>query len=262
MEYVKAFKSLLHKAGNKAEFCSDVPYRRSVPLLAKADGEGLELGDRQALFVMTDAGPDREGDIILSAGVDVEQFRAYGSILWGHRADEPRFVLGRPAEVVKEETRILTRAEFFGADVNPDAELVWRMIQAGGTRAMSVGIMIQEYNEASDRPGFMPLNIVRSELVETSVTPVPMNPRAVALAIGETGSDDEAKAAVELFEAATDDSAQLAASVEATAMGEDAIKSLVKETVDLLLAKNTVYSVPSVDSAAEALSYFARMAAQ
>lgn len=75
----------------------------------------------------------------------------------------------------------------------------------------------------------MPLNIIRSELMETSITPIPANPRAVLLAAG--GSDEEAKAIQELFEEATETPEQLEATVAATGLDEEAVKSLVLETV-------------------------------
>jgi HK97 family phage prohead protease len=192
--------------------------------------EGLAaLGEREALFVLTDSGVDREGDVIVSAGVDVEQWKQFGSILWGHRADEPDMVLGRPAEVIKEDTRIVVRTGFFDAETNPTADRVLRMVKAGGVSAMSIGILIMEFTEATDRGGFMPLNILRSEAMEGSITPIPANPRAVRLAAGS--SDEEAKAIQELFEEATETPEQLEATVAATGLDEETVKSLVLETV-------------------------------
>lgn len=254
MEYSnKGFKTLLKQAeakGFSTKFLAEAPYRKAVPIL-KAAPEGLSApGEREAWFAMTDSGVDREGDVIMSPGMDVEQFSSYGSILWGHRADKPEFVLGHPAEVVKQETRILVRASFLDAEANPTADRVLRMIKAGGVRAMSVGLMIREYSEANDRAGWMPLNILQSELIETSVTPVPVNPRAVLLAAG--GSQEEAKALGSLFEEAADHS-----------LTEARVKDLIQETLDQLLGSRT-YSIPSGSSttASAALNNLARLIAQ
>jgi len=262
MQYSLAFKSLLKSTDDRTAFLSEVPYRRSVPFLSKdAEEAGLSApGERDAIFVMTDSGADREGDVIISQGVDVEQFRNYGSILWGHRADLPEFVLGTPAEVAKEETRILVRTTFLKEDANPTAERVLRMIQAGGVRAMSVGILLREYSEAQDRAGYLPLNIIRSELIETSVTPVPMNPRAVLLAAGGEKNTSEAKAVAELFEAVADDEAHVAQVAESAGLTVPQTKDLVQRALDELLGK-TAYSVPSGDPVTDALNYYARLAA-
>jgi hypothetical protein len=259
MEYSKLFKTLLGKAEDKGSFLAEVPYRRASPI-CKSAPEGLPaLGANESLFVMTDSGVDREGDVISSPGVDVEQFRQFGSVLWGHRADKPEFVLGAPADVMKEETRILVRAAFSEED---HAQLVLRMIRAGVVRAMSVGIMIEEFSEANDRGGFMPLNIMRSELIETSVTPVPVNPRAVELATG--GSAEAEKAAKDLFEEAAETEEQLEASAAVTSLTPEEIKSLVLETIKELDGDRvmSVPSTPNVKDSPDVFSYLARQAAQ
>jgi len=238
MEYYNfLFKSDLKKAKDSQDlqkFLSETPYRTVAPIETKRAVDGDEvgedptLGERDILFRMTDSDIDRENDVILSAGADTDNFEKYGSILWGHRVDKPEFVLGRPIEVKRGETEIQTVARFLDADANPTADRVLRMIRAGAVRGMSIGLMILEYSEA-DRSGFMPLDIIRCEIIETSVTPVPVNPRAVALAVG--GSQEEAKAVVELFEASVEDVEQLEASSEATGIAQEEIKSLVLRVV-------------------------------
>lgn len=271
MEYFRTFKTLAKQAADRAAFLREVPYRRAAPILGKdvlqgteADSPAAALGERDALFVMTDSGADREGDIIVSAGVDFKQFESYGSILWGHRADEPAFVLGRPKQVIREDTRILTVAEFLDADANPTADRVLRMIQSGGVRAMSVGLMILEYSEANDRPGFMPWNILRSEVVESSVTPVPMNPRAVLEAAGGEAGSSEAEAVAELFEETADTPEEVQRSSVELALTADQVKSLIHETLKTLTGEKTI-SVPNKsegDALGSTLSYFARRVAE
>ena len=245
MEYSRtSYKLGLKKAkdsGTLQKYLVETPYL--VPgTIAKAIGEeGAPNGDsRVELFVMTDAGPDREGDIVLSTGADTTNFEKAGSVLWGHRADKPEFVLGWPKSVLREETRILTEAEFFGEDINPWADRVFRMIRSGGLRGMSVGLLVHEFSEASDRPGFMPVNILRSEIIETSVTPVPMNPRAVTEAA--RGSAEEAKAITEMLEEATETKIEVEASTQATGLTEDQIKALVLETIKQFNGNKTIDS--------------------
>lgn len=263
MEYTRiSYKLGLKKAkdsGTLQKFLAETPYCTPGLIEKSIDGEGSSEGSsesRDVPFVMTDSGADREGDIVISAGVDTTNFKEAGSVLWGHRADRPEFVLGYPTEVSKEETRIKTIARFFTAEENEWADRVFRMVKSGGLRGMSVGLLVAEYSEASDRPGFMPVNILRSELIETSVTPVPMNPRAISEAA--RGSADEAKAITEMLEEATETNSELEASAAVTGLDEDQIKALVLETIKQFNGNRTIDSGSAKKAARSVLDYYLR----
>jgi hypothetical protein len=177
MEY---FKRRLRSvpSDQRAKFLAETPCTKGRPLLsvvkeAGTDDAGLER------FRLTDSGVDREGDVIVSAGVDTAQWQAYGSLLWGHDPSKPEYVLGAPVDVIKGDTFIDATFRFATEDENPLGAMVHRMIKAGLVRGSSVGLIIREYAEATDRGGFFPLNILSSELIEDSITPIPANPRAV-----------------------------------------------------------------------------------
>jgi HK97 family phage prohead protease len=261
MEYTRiAYKLGLKKAkdsGTLQKFLAETPYLSPGLIEKSVDGESeQESASRDVPFVMTDSGADREGDIVISAGVDTTNFSEAGSVLWGHRADHPDFVLGYPVETTKEETRIKTIARFFPAKENEVADRVYRMVKSGGLRGMSVGLLVAEYSEASDRPGFMPMNILRSELIETSVTPVPMNPRAISEAA--RGSADEAKAITYMLEEATETQEQVEASSEVTGLTADEIKALVLETIKQFNGNRTIDSGSANKAAPSVLDYYLR----
>lgn len=158
---------------------------------------------RLALFVASDSREDRYGDRIINDGMSVENFMSGGSILFGHVGWSAECVMGRPIQVdqAKGETRILM--EFSPEGVNPVADMVCKQVAGGFIRGSSVGILIREATEAPGRIGWYPLDILKSELVELSITPIPVNPRALAQEIGSDQSD-AAKAIVRELEAAAD----------------------------------------------------------
>lgn len=158
---------------------------------------------RLALFVASDSREDRYGDRIINDGMAVEDFLAGGSILFGHNGNAPEYVMGRPLRVDRAagETRILM--EFSPEGCNPVADMVAKLVSGGFIRGSSVGILIRDAVEAPGRGGWYPLDILKSELVELSITPVPVNPRALAQEL--TPADgDAAKAIVQAIEAAAD----------------------------------------------------------
>ena len=142
--------------------------------------ENVEVDSGPVWFRVTDSGIDREGDIILSAGMDIETYSAHGSLIWGHDASVPERVIGKPVEVVRGDSSIDVAFEF-ASDINPVAAMVEKYVKQGFVKGVSVGIYVREYTEANDRGGFMPVNIIRSELIEISITPIPANPRAMKL---------------------------------------------------------------------------------
>lgn len=176
------------------KFVQETPLWLPAAVLQKDSTQSIAAVDAPGngvhWFRVTDSGIDREGDIILSAGMDIEQYKENGSLLWGHDPSRPDYVLGKPIDVVKTDTSIDVGFQF-ASEVNPLAAMVEQMVAKGFVRGVSVGIMIKEYTEANDRAGWMPINVIRSELLEISVTPVPANPRAVAQAGDEIETKEE-----------------------------------------------------------------------
>lgn len=180
----------------RTKFLAENPCIKHRPLLRDTNngGQGNDVLER---FRLTDSGVDREGDVIISSGVDTAQWEANGSLLWGHDPRKPEYVLGAPVEVIRGDSWIDATFRFASEEENPTGAMVYRMIQAGLVRGSSVGLIILEYTEANERGGYMPLNIVRSELLEHSITPIPANPRAV---LQEFPDSADQKQIVEIIE--------------------------------------------------------------
>src|SRR5579871_5932232 len=145
--------------------------------LAAVDGE-----DRVVTFVFSDGSVDRYGDTIDARGWVLDNFRKSPVALFGHDSGSAENVIGKARNVRVEGNRLVGEIEFMGADVNPVADSVYRMVKGGFLTACSVGFAPVEWSLTKDksRPGG--IDFAKQELLEISVVPVPANPNAIALA--------------------------------------------------------------------------------
>lgn len=130
-------------------------------------------------FVLSDATPDRYGDIILAEGWDLENFNKNPIALFGHRSD---FAIGKweNVRVVKGQLRGFLKLAPEGTSDRIDE--IRKLIDADILRAVSVGFRPVESKQiSSDSYGEI---YTKQELVETSVVSVPANPNALAVAKG------------------------------------------------------------------------------
>jgi len=143
--------------------------------------KAVEAEERTYRFLASDGGRDRDNDTISPQGWDLEGFLANPVILFGHSHHMPPigsakrvFVEG---EQLKEDIH-LPELQTQGAHrdlVNTVEELIRKRI----LRASSVGFLPREFKPRDfkdDDPG---VDFVRQELIETSIVPVPSNPRAL-----------------------------------------------------------------------------------
>jgi HK97 family phage prohead protease len=125
-----------------------------------------------AQATISTAGRDREGDEIVSSGVDVQPFLRNPVVLWAH--DYKSLPVGRATAVNK--GRDSLTASWQWADGDAFAERVKHCWQQGILNAVSVGIRPKEVERLSDGTG---VKILTSELLEFSVVPVPANAEAL-----------------------------------------------------------------------------------
>jgi HK97 family phage prohead protease len=133
-------------------------------------------------FVFSDESIDRYGDIIQARGWVLANFNANPVALFGHDAGSVENVIGRARNVRVNGTQLVGDIEFMTAEVNPNAEAVFRMLQGGFLKTVSVGFAPLEWEQAKDktRPGG--IDFKRQELLEISVVPIPANPNALVQA--------------------------------------------------------------------------------
>jgi hypothetical protein len=131
---------------------------------------GLVAGQRPRAVISTDQ-VDSENDVIRQDGLT---FRDRMRVLVSHRYGD------KPVGVVERIHRFAhrTEAEWSWIENDPDVDAVKNIYEQGGYDA-SVGMRVLESAYDAQRNG---LNILRAEVIEFSLTPVPANPGAVALA--------------------------------------------------------------------------------
>lgn len=142
---------------------------RSVAKKELTDAEKEEYGTFE--MVITTEAVDRYGDSIKIDGWNLENYIANPVVLIGH--DYWKLPVGITTELEVKDGKIIARGYFASAEMNPEAQYVRRLYDAGLMRASSVGLLVLK-REGND--------IVEAELLEWSFVTVPANPEALTLA--------------------------------------------------------------------------------
>lgn len=158
----------------------DVAEKRNI------QGRAVEAEDRRVRFVASREVIDRHGTIVKVDGIDTTNFDKNPVLLWGHDGyggyapPDPESVIGKVVshEVIGRD--FIIEAEFTPAGINPRADLVYNLVQAGVIRTVSIGFYpCKETVQTVD--GREVIIYEESELLEVSVVPIPSNPDAVAI---------------------------------------------------------------------------------
>lgn len=131
-------------------------------------------GERALSFTITTGAVDRDGDTISPDGWDVEAYMKNPVVLWAHMSRTPP--IGRALSITRVASALKATAEFMPPDLNPMADMAFRMLKGGWLKAVSVGFLPTEWSYDETRGG---VNFLKQTLLEFSVCPVPSNPEAL-----------------------------------------------------------------------------------
>lgn len=138
--------------------------------------KGLELDTRTASFVASTEVQDADGDIVEQSW-KLERYKRNPVVLFAH--DNRSLPIGKASNVEVRDGRLETDITFASAEANPLAENVWRSVQEGTLRAVSVGF--RPHKIKSERRDDKDVCVLGdNELYEISVVPIPSNPEALA----------------------------------------------------------------------------------
>jgi HK97 family phage prohead protease/HK97 family phage major capsid protein len=155
--------------------------RRFLASEANADA-ATDAAERTVEFVASDASIDRYGDVIEQAGWQLDHYRSNPIALWMHDYAAP---IGN-ADVRIDGGRLLARIKFAAKGVSERVDELWRLVEAGVVRALSVGFTVngpEDWEFIRDaRDQATGVRFLRPELLELSLVTVPANPNALALA--------------------------------------------------------------------------------
>lgn len=165
-----------------------------IPLLRKQFTSEIKQDDdeqgRKITFTITTEAKDRDGDIVRSEGMDIDQFETNPVVLFAHDARRPP--IGRAVDISKGDKSISATAEFMDNDVDTSgfSDMIFRMVRGGFLNATSIGFIPTKFefleedeDDDDDSPdvfwSFPGLDFIESELLEFSIVPVPANPEAL-----------------------------------------------------------------------------------
>ena len=143
------------------------------------------LSDGALDFVLSDATPDRYGDVIDANGWVLDNFKRNPIALFNHNADFP---VGRWENLGVKGDALRGHLRMAPAGISPRIDELRALINAGILKAVSVGFMPLE-SQARSRTE-RGERYTKQELVETSLVSVPANPNAVLMAKSLRISDD------------------------------------------------------------------------
>lgn len=155
--------------------------------------ESRAVDPEQGIFeamISTEA-VDRQGDIVVAAGVKLENYLKNPVVLFGHNYYSAEAVVGRALEVEPIPGKgVRARWQFAPANVSEDADQIRRLWAGGFLNATSIGFMpvgepVRRTNaEGESDGGFI---FPEWELLEFSIVPVPANQEALRLALKAMG---------------------------------------------------------------------------
>lgn len=145
-----------------------------------ATGEPVDVegSDRTKRFVFSDATIDHAGDSIDPKGWDLGVFNANPVALWAHDSFSPP--IGRAANVTVRNKKLVGDIEFATADVSEFADSIYRLVDGGFLKAVSVGFKPKKWAFTNDKERPYGIDFQEQILLEISVCSVPCNPAALS----------------------------------------------------------------------------------
>lgn len=135
-------------------------------------GEGLE-------FVLSDATPDRMGDVVEQNGWDLRPFKRNPVALFNHNSNFP---LGVWENVRVEGGRLMGRLKLAARGTSARIDELISLVDQGILRAVSIGAKVLDSDPIDPKRPYGATRYKRLELLEVSLVSVPANPAALAVA--------------------------------------------------------------------------------
>lgn len=167
----------------------------SVLEVKNADPDDMVLD-----FVLSDSREDRDGDMVLLDGWELDAYRANPVVLFAHNSRQPPIARAISLELDRKADQLRARDQFYNGP-GPWGEFaaeLFDMYAMGFMRAVSVGFRPTKRpelirGEPDPETGYQPIlgfKFVGQELLEHSAVPIPANPRALMRA-AERGAMDK-----------------------------------------------------------------------
>ncbi len=165
----------------------------AASLVMPGPAEKAECNEREmsCTSVWTTASRDRQGDIVIPAGVDTAEHRINPVVMY-HHGKGPHLPIGKAEDAAGNYTGRVVGDRLIGttyfAQGNQFAEDVFNLVRQDILRGMSIGFEPVEghcksLGAAADPDSRPPLRFDRSTLIEVSHTPIGVNREALTVAV-------------------------------------------------------------------------------
>ena len=145
----------------------------------------IEADERSVIAAISTGTIDRDNEVMLPKGAQLERFKANPVVLWSHDSSAPP--IGKAIWIQKGTKKITAKVEFAETE---RAEEVWQLFKGGFLNAFSVGFDPIEHRaptpaDIRKNPDWASVSRIFSkwELLEFSPVAVPANPEALATAV-------------------------------------------------------------------------------
>lgn len=137
------------------------------------DSSTVTLADlRQVTVICSTSDPDRMGDVIVQAGIDLTAYKKNPVVLWGHSADVP---IAKAIDIGIKNGKLQATVQFPPEGDDEDSDWVYGKIKSGIVNATSVGFIPKDYEARDPKSPWGGYQFKTSELLEFSFVSVPAN---------------------------------------------------------------------------------------
>lgn len=179
--------------------------------------KAIRQTEREVDFVASTDAVDSYGDVVDQASWQLSHYLENPVVLYGHQSRD--LPIGKASNVGVRNGRLEATVRFASAEANPMAEQVWKLVQEGILRAVSVGFLPVEGRY--EMRGGDEVFVWRSPILkEISVVPVPANPEALAKMKSAFRQKQAGAALRKLSAADTSDPTDITCGWECTSCGE------------------------------------------
>lgn len=161
-----------------------------MPTLYKQYIAKIDINDdeRTVQAVISTSLVDRDKEVLLPSGADLEQYMKNPVVLWAHDYGSPP--IGKALWIKAGRKAIKAKVRFASAEISPKAEEIYQLFKGGFLKAFSVGFApesshVPTPDEIKKKPEWAEARRIydKWELLEFSAVPVPANPEALATAV-------------------------------------------------------------------------------
>jgi HK97 family phage prohead protease len=133
----------------------------------------LTLADqRQVEVICSTPKPDRMGDVVVQAGINLGPYGDNPVVLWNHLADVP---VARTINIDIKTGQLRATVQFPPEGDDEDSDWVYGKIKAGLVNATSIGFIPKDYEPLNPKEPWGGYKFKTSELLEFSFVSVPAN---------------------------------------------------------------------------------------